>query len=166
MPEAVGQADRAATRPYKRGTRVLDFETVRQELTGWSILAIVLVGTKAGESYVVAPSELVLTPFASISDLWSATMPERWLVLGNALLFAPATFFLTLWRPRLPWWIVALGALALSVAIEATQFAVIPNRTAQTDDVIMNTLGALAGIGLAHAAIHLHDRWRRGDSNP
>jgi glycopeptide antibiotics resistance protein len=62
--------------------------------------------------------------------------------VGNVLLFLPAGLVLGLrnWTLRR----TAVLALAASVAIELLQL-VIPGRTTSTDDVILNTLGAIVG---------------------
>lgn len=62
--------------------------------------------------------------------------------VGNVLLFVPAGLVLC-WRG---WTLrrTAAFALAASAAIELLQL-VIPGRTTATDDVVLNTLGAVAG---------------------
>ena len=68
--------------------------------------------------------------------------------VANLVLFAPlgAVLFLRRRRPGR----AVLAACALSVSIELLQ-RVIPGRTTSLDDVISNTLGALAGYLLARA---------------
>jgi glycopeptide antibiotics resistance protein len=68
--------------------------------------------------------------------------------VGNVLLLLPIGLFGPLVLPWLDrWWRVLLVALALSVCIELGQLLV-PDRSADVDDVLLNALGALAGFGL------------------
>ena len=70
-----------------------------------------------------------------------AQTPEEWL---NLVLFVPASFFAVLATRRL--WLTLLGALLLSVVVEAAQ-SVLGNGTCQTADVVRNVTGAvLAGL--------------------
>lgn len=132
-------------------------------LACWSVLAIVLVGLRPGEALVAQRSEFVLVPFAGLfSGGDASSYGSISLTIGNALLFAPAGFFVALWRPAvLVRWVLA-GSLALSFAIEVAQFLVITDRTASTEDLILNTAGAALGLAAARLIIG----WRRGDSNP
>ena len=71
-------------------------------------------------------------------------------IVGNVLMFAPAGFLAAL---ALGWGVrrTTLAGLALSVAIEVTQLTL--GRSADVDDVILNTAGAAAGAALAMAAL-------------
>lgn len=68
------------------------------------------------------------------------------LVGGNVLLFVPFGFFAGLRRQRTGGLlcVVGFGAL-LSMAIEITQYSAVPGRSFEIDDVLLNSLGALAG---------------------
>ena len=67
---------------------------------------------------------------------------------GNVLLLLPLGLFGPLALPWLDrWWRVLLVALLLSACIELAQLLV-PERSADVDDVLLNALGALAGFGL------------------
>ena len=66
----------------------------------------------------------------------------------NLLLFAlPVALAATLW-PRVRWWLWAPIALILSATIELVQFAALP-RDASSADVLVNTIGAVIGGGVA-----------------
>lgn len=70
-------------------------------------------------------------------------------LLANMLVFIPvgiAAFFLL--PARLRRWAIFVGP-ALSILIETTQFLFFTSRTATLTDVVSNTLGSLAGIGIA-----------------
>jgi VanZ family protein len=69
--------------------------------------------------------------------------------IANVLLFLPLGIAAAI---RFPGWRrPVLGALLLSVAIEVVQLA-IPGRFTSPADVAFNTLGATAGVALAHTA--------------
>jgi glycopeptide antibiotics resistance protein len=68
--------------------------------------------------------------------------------VGNVLLLLPLGLFGPLVVPWLNrWWRVALLAILVSAAIEVAQLQV-PDRSADVDDVLLNTLGALFGYGV------------------
>ena len=95
-----------------------------------AILAVTLVPTHHG-------NQVELVPF---------TRPDLVNALGNVLLFAPlgAVGFLRRWRFAKA---VVVG-LALSSSVEVAQL-VVPGRTTATEDVILNTLGAIGGWAFA-----------------
>jgi glycopeptide antibiotics resistance protein len=69
-------------------------------------------------------------------------------LVGNLLLLLPVGLFGPLVVPWLGrWWRVILVAALASAAIEVAQFQV-PDRSADVDDVLLNTLGALLGYWL------------------
>lgn len=69
-----------------------------------------------------------------------------YMLLGNAVMFLPLGFFpALLWRqPR--WWRSVLAAGGASLFIELVQIFV--GRSSDINDLILNTLGGLAGYGL------------------
>ena len=84
-------------------------------------------------------------------------------ILGNAFMFVPAGLLAPL---ALGWGVrrTTLAGLALSVAIEITQLML--GRSADIDDVILNSAGAAAGAAVAVAAAVLvrqrsHERQTR-----
>ena len=81
--------------------------------------------------------------------------------LGNVLLFLPLGFLLPLIWPQLRFWSGMLVALALSLGIELIQYlssAWGSYRTADVNDLILNTLGASLGLALVSLL-----RLRKGD---
>ncbi|WP_340539445.1 VanZ family protein [Nocardioides sp. GXZ039] len=65
--------------------------------------------------------------------------------LANIALFVPVGLFLLLLFGSRWWWVAAVGAFALTSAIESLQHS-IPGRVPDDRDLLANTLGALIGI--------------------
>ena len=79
---------------------------------------------------------------------------------ANILMFFPVGFLLTLLFPNGFWWISLLVCPALSMGIEGFQSVALTERFATVNDVIANSVGALAGILLAvcfRALVHARD---------
>jgi glycopeptide antibiotics resistance protein len=69
-------------------------------------------------------------------------------LLGNLALLLPLGLLGPIAIPALDrWWRIALLAVLVSTAIELTQLLV-PDRSADIDDVIVNVAGALLGYAL------------------
>ena len=80
----------------------------------------------------------------------------------NALMFAPLGFAVALVLPRRLWIAAPLTGLLVSAVVELMQ-AQIPGRVSDPNDVLWNTLGALAGAVLALVArVAVSGRRRRG----
>ena len=73
------------------------------------------------------------------------TGPGRVEFVLNAVMFAPVAFLAALTFPRHPWanWVVY--ALVASMGVELLQGLYLPPRSAQFEDVVANTTGALIG---------------------
>lgn len=107
--------------------------------------------------------EINVIPFWGILDLILTTDGGEGIkfalinIIGNVLLFCPLGFLLPLlWERYAAWWkTLAVGA-GLSVLIECTQLFLI--RGTDVDDVLLNSLGALAGYGAYRIAGFL---WKR-----
>ena len=86
-----------------------------------------------------------LIPFREISGALFG--PWRFfMLLGNVVMFVPLGFFpALLWR-RARWYRSVLTGLCTSTGVETIQFLI--GRGSDVDDIILNTLGALAGYGL------------------
>lgn len=71
--------------------------------------------------------------------------------LGNVLAFLPLGFLVPLVFTRLRYWQGVLIAIGLSSSIELTQYftRAWAHRSADVNDVILNTIGACVGIALA-----------------
>ena len=80
------------------------------------------------------------------SLVWQALSGGSWQVLGNVLLYLPLGLLLPLVWKRASWWRVTAAGLALSLVTELIQPVV--GRSFDVDDLIANTLGALAGYGV------------------
>lgn len=88
-----------------------------------------------------------LVPFHTLSIYLANLGSWFWMrnLLGNLALLLPLGLLGPVAIPALDrWWRVAILALLVSTAIELTQLLV-PDRSADIDDVIVNVLGALLG---------------------
>lgn len=95
----------------------------------------------------------VATDVVTRAELWlaghgapaMATEPGRVEFMLNTAMFAPVAFLAALTFPRHPWanWVVY--ALVASGGVELLQGLYLPPRSAQFEDVVANTLGALLG---------------------
>lgn len=74
------------------------------------------------------------------NQMWTALLVN---FLGNIIMFVPIGFFAGLLLDRPRWWKGALCAFGLSLFIETAQLFVC--RGTDVDDLILNTLGGLAG---------------------
>lgn len=93
-------------------------------------------------------SELRPWPFSEIGEaILEPDFPLLLESLANVLLFAPFGAVLRLHGVHIAK--AALAGLLLSSAVEALQFVVISGRTTSTDDVLLNTVGAVLGNALA-----------------
>lgn len=79
----------------------------------------------------------------------AVVIPARVEMVLNALMVVPAAFLASLVWPRLTWRDWTAAAFVLSVSVELTQGLALPDRSAQTVDVVANTAGALGGALLA-----------------
>ncbi|MFC9253103.1 VanZ family protein [Amycolatopsis thailandensis] len=81
-----------------------------------------------------------------------------WQALGNFLMLSPLGALLPLRSRRLRSLSrIALGALAVSVLVESTQYLIQAGRVTSADDVLLNTLGAIAGAVLSKRLWHRLD---------
>ena len=105
-------------------------------------------------------SHLNLVPLRSIRRYITAPWPVvRVELLGNIAAFVPFGVLVPLaWGHRLRWWQVLGAGVALSVGIEVAQFALVPARVADVDDVLLNAPGVAAGLALACAALGVTGR--------
>ena len=85
-----------------------------------------------------------LVPFVATSGAGAST---RFDVVANVLLFVPFGLYLGLLAPSWRWWKVAGAAAAASVALEVSQY-VLAVGSSDLTDVVVNTAGAVAGLGL------------------
>ena len=88
-----------------------------------------------------------LIPFHTLAIYWRNLGSEFWMrnLFGNLALLLPLGLLGPIAFPALDrWWRIALVALLYSVAIELIQ-RLVPARSADVDDVIVNVAGALLG---------------------
>ena len=85
-----------------------------------------------------------LVPFAPTAEDGASEPLE---VIANVMLFVPFALYLGLIAPSWPWWKVAGVVAALSVLLETTQW-VLSVGSCDITDVVVNTAGGLAGLGL------------------
>jgi glycopeptide antibiotics resistance protein len=103
-------------------------------------------------------------PFASILEILGEASPSFVFdnIAGNVIMFVPIgillpTLFEQMKRPEAMLW----RAAAISGFIEGTQL-VTRARAVDVDDVILNTVGAMIGLGVFSLAAPLFDRRRAG----
>jgi glycopeptide antibiotics resistance protein len=90
-----------------------------------------------------------LVPFHTLGIYWRNLGSEFWLrnLFGNLALLLPLGLLGPIALPFLDrWWRIAVVALLYSVAIELIQ-RLVPARSADIDDVLVNLAGALLGYG-------------------
>lgn len=87
---------------------------------------------------------------ASLLAGWGLPLEPTAVVLefvANIALFVPIGLLARLALPRVRAWVIVLAGCLASTTIELVQLA-IPSRYSTVSDVIANTLGTLAGVGL------------------
>ncbi len=122
-------------------------------LAGWLIAGLVLTMQPAHplQGQIVRDN---LVPFRTISIYLRNLGSWFWMrnALGNLGLLLPVGLLGPIALPAIDrWWRVALLALLISTAIELTQLLV-PDRSADVDDVIVNVVGALLGFAILRIA--------------
>jgi glycopeptide antibiotics resistance protein len=89
-----------------------------------------------------------LVPFHTLAIYWRNLGSEFWMrnLFGNLALLLPLGLLGPIAVPALDrWWRIVLVALLYSVVIELIQ-RVVPDRSADIDDVIVNVGGAVLGF--------------------
>jgi VanZ family protein len=77
---------------------------------------------------------------------------------ANVIWFVPLGLLGVLAFGRRWWWLVLLGGAAVSTAIEAGQWLLLPERTPTLVDVAANTVGTAIGVALAVGWLLLRER--------
>jgi glycopeptide antibiotics resistance protein len=90
------------------------------------------------------PRPIKLIPFVASGDAGSSAPVE---VVINLVLFVPFGLYLGLLAPSWRWWTAAGVFVAASLILETTQH-LLSTGSFDTTDVIVNTAGALMGLGL------------------
>ncbi|WP_345764787.1 VanZ family protein [Diaminobutyricibacter sp. McL0608] len=113
---------------------------------GYLVLLVWIVLWKLGVPYIGggALREIKLIPFVAADGFGTSNPLE---VLVNVVLFVPFGAYLGVLRPSWRWWKTA-GVIAVSsLLLEVTQY-VLAIGSSDISDVISNTAGGLAGLGL------------------
>ena len=108
----------------------------------WTILWKLAVPWVGAAAFLPHPIKLV--PFVPSGEAEASAPLE---VVANLLLFIPFGLYLGLLAPRWRWWKVAGIFVGVSLALEITQH-LLSIGSFDSTDVIMNTAGGLAGLGL------------------
>ncbi|EIT87454.1 hypothetical protein A374_00240 [Fictibacillus macauensis ZFHKF-1] len=113
-----------------------------------SVLGILLVTLFPGYSGMAIPRVLNIVPFVGMYDILfhsvDAGVPIRNLGF-NMLLFVPFGFFLSLKQAPSRVRPILIAGLLFSLAVEIAQYAYPTGRSADIDDVILNTVGTWIG---------------------
>jgi VanZ like protein len=141
-----------ALRRRERATAALNAGRV---LLAGAVLAMLAVTMMRG----AGETGVNLTPGAGVRTALSNVNSDLGLlnVLGNVVMFVPIGF-LALLATRLRFGGVVASCLALSASVEIAQLTL--GRSLDVDDVLLNTLGGVAGAaaGLAVLAVLAHGR--------
>ena len=105
------------------------------------------------DAAAVFPLRINLVPLVHLLD-YDSVRDIIWNVAGNAALFIPSGILLPIiYKQRNCFWkVVASGAL-ISLFIEILQLP-FPSRASDIDDLILNTIGIIAGYGIYMAFRH------------
>ena len=135
-----------------RGLVVALFATYLVLLT-WAVLWKLEV-PYVGAAWAL-PRPFKLVPFVASGDAGASDPLE---LLANLLLFVPFGVYLGLLAPRWRWWAAAALFAGSSLLLEVAQH-VISTGSFDITDVIVNTVGGLAGLALFVVTRRvLHDR--------
>jgi glycopeptide antibiotics resistance protein len=131
-------------KPLREGGRVI--------LVGLFVVYLVLLAWavvwKFEAPYVGAaaslPRPIKLIPFVPSAEAGASAPFE---VVANVVLFVPFGIYVGLLVPTWPWWKWTGVFVGASLVLEGTQH-VLSTGSFDTTDVIVNTVGGLAGVGL------------------
>jgi hypothetical protein len=124
------------------GRRLVALFVVYLLLLGWVVL------WKLEVPWVGHRRVVKLVPFTATAESGASTPFDVW---ANLLLFIPFGGYLGLLAPGWSWWRVAGVVAAASLALEVTQY-VLGVGSSDATDVVVNTAGGLAGLGLVALA--------------
>ncbi|GEK20196.1 VanZ family protein [Cellulomonas xylanilytica] len=129
-----------ATAPAHRSAGVSGLFVVYLALLVWAVL------WKLEAPWVGVAGERIvkLVPFVATSGAGASSRSD---VVANVALFVPFGLYLGLLAPAWRWWKVAAAAGAASMALEVAQY-VLAVGSSDLTDVVVNTAGALVGLGL------------------
>ena len=125
-------------------------------LTAWLAIGLVLA-LQPGNPL---PGQRVndnLIPFRTIEIYWANSSDPFWIrqAIGNVLFLLPIGLLGPIVFPALDgWWRVVIAAFVFSVAVELAQL-LIPDRSTDIDDVMVNVAGAVLGFVLYRLGRHV-----------
>lgn len=70
-------------------------------------------------------------------------------ITANVLLFIPLGVLLVVCLPRRRWWLAIVIGVGASLAGEAVQALLLPERVASANDVVANSIGTVLGVSAA-----------------
>ena len=130
-------------KPFRLGGHVLVvLFVVYLVLLVWAVvwkLDVPYVGEAA-----LLPRPIKLIPFVPSAEAGASAPLE---VVANFVLFVPFGVYLGLLAPTWPWWKWTGVLVGASFVLEATQH-LLSTGSFDTTDIIVNTVGGLAGVGL------------------
>ncbi len=130
-------------KPFRLGGHVLVvLFVVYLVLLVWAVvwkLDVPYVGEAA-----LLPRPIKLIPFVPSAEAGASAPLE---VVANFVLFVPFGVYLGLLAPTWPWWRWTGVLVGASFVLEATQH-LLSTGSFDTTDIIVNTVGGLAGVGL------------------
>ena len=130
-------------KPFRLGGHVLVvLFVVYLVLLVWAVvwkLDVPYVGEAA-----LLPRPIKLIPFVPSAEAGASAPLE---VVANFVLFVPFGVYLGLLAPTWPWWTWTGVLVGASFVLEATQH-LLSTGSFDTTDIIVNTVGGLAGVGL------------------
>ncbi|MEL4317522.1 VanZ family protein [Leifsonia sp. YIM 134122] len=129
----------AAQVPQRTSTSLVVLFGTYLALLAWIVLWKLDVPWIGGVQRVIK-----IVPFAATSGNGASAPLE---VAMNLVIFIPFGVYLGLLAPRWSWWKVGASAAGASLALEITQYVLAIGSTDVTD-VVVNTAGGLAGLGL------------------
>ncbi len=96
-----------------------------------------------------------LIPFRQFADVMRAADPMYAAIniAGNIVMFMPIGFCVPLLWREFPFWRTALVGAGFSLGVEVLQYP--QGRSSDIDDLILNTLGVMAGYGLWRLFVYL-----------
>lgn len=121
------------------------------------LAATVIVGASKTSA---ADRSLNLVPFRVFQETWGMPEPKKIAqTVANVVMFVPLGFLLPVAFPKMrSLWKAALTLALLSFAIEFTQY--FTGRSADIDDLMLNTLGGILGYLVFFAASKLFRKQR------
>ncbi len=132
------QADSAACSWSLTRCWLLALFVVYLVLLVWAVL------WKLDVPWVGGDTAIKLVPFVRTGEAGPSAPAE---VIVNLVLFFPFGVYLGLLAPARRWWTAAVAVAGTSLALEVAQYVLAVGRSDSTD-VIVNTGGGLAGLGL------------------